>query len=85
MKVAFTSPFRKDYQGLPTGIQEQIDAQIARLLENPRHPSLRCKKMEGRAAFWEARVTKDYRLTFEIVAGVYLLRRVGTHDILKKP
>lgn len=85
MKIAFTPPFRKDYQGLPVGIQEQIDAQITRLLENPRHPSLRCKKMEGRAAIWEARVTKGYRLTFEIVDDVYLLRRVGTHDILKKP
>ena len=85
MKVAFTPLFRKDYQKLQAGIQEQIDAQITRLLVNPRHPSLRCKKMEGCAAVWEARVTKGYRLTFEIRDDVYLLRRVGTHDILKKP
>jgi mRNA-degrading endonuclease RelE of RelBE toxin-antitoxin system len=85
MKVAFTQPFIKDYKGLPTDIQEEVDAQIARLLANPRHPSLRSKKMEGHAVIWEARVTKGYRLTFEIRDDTYLLRRVGTHDILRKP
>jgi mRNA-degrading endonuclease RelE of RelBE toxin-antitoxin system len=40
MKVAFTKPFLRDYQGLPEHIQQQIDAQIERLLGNPKHPSL---------------------------------------------
>jgi addiction module RelE/StbE family toxin len=84
MKVAFTKPFKRDYKGLPENIQELIDKQIAHLLENPKHPSLQIKKMESRQTIWEARITKGYRMTFQIVGDTYLLRRVGTHSILKK-
>jgi mRNA-degrading endonuclease RelE of RelBE toxin-antitoxin system len=85
VKLAFTKPFKRDYKGLPENIQELIDKQIAHLLENSRHPSLQIKKMEGRQPIWEARITKGYRMTFQIVGDTYLLRRVGTHSILKKP
>jgi mRNA-degrading endonuclease RelE of RelBE toxin-antitoxin system len=85
VKLAFTKPFKRDYKGLPENIQELIDKQIFHLLENPRHPSLQIKKMEGRQTIWEARITKGYRMTFQIVGDSYLLRRVGTHSILKKP
>jgi len=85
MKVAFTKPFIRDYQGLPALIQKQIDEQLERLLENPRHPSLRMKKMEGHASVMEIRVTGGYRLTLQIDGDTYLLRRVGSHDILKRP
>ena len=85
MKVAFTKPFKRDYQGLPKNIQKQIDEQITRLLDNPKHPSLRIKKMEGRQSIWEARITEGYRMTFQVDGDTYLLRRAGTHDILKRP
>jgi len=85
MKLAFTKPFKRDYKGLPENIQELIDKQIAHLLENPKYPSLQIKKMESRQTIWEARITKGYRMTFQIVGDTYLLRRVGTHSILKKP
>ncbi len=55
------------------------------LLENPRHPSLRIKKMEDPRQIWEASITKSYRFTFQIQRDTYLLRRIGTHDILKTP
>jgi addiction module RelE/StbE family toxin len=85
MKVAFTKPFKRDYQGLPENIQKQIDEQIMRLLVNPKQPSLRIKKMEGRQSVWEAKITGGYRMTFQINGDTYLLRRAGTHDILKRP
>jgi len=85
MKIAFTAPFLNDYKDLSLRLQEQADKQITRLIENPKHPSLRINKMEGHHSIWEARVTKGYRMTFEIKNDTFLLRRVGTHDILKKP
>ncbi|MFH0789499.1 MAG: type II toxin-antitoxin system RelE/ParE family toxin [Pseudomonadota bacterium] len=85
MKVAFTKPFIRDYDGLPGPIQQEIDEQIKHLLDNPKHPSLRLKKMEGRQSIWEARITGGYRLTLQIDGDTSLLRRVGTHNILKKP
>lgn len=53
------------------------------LIRNPRHPSLRVKKLRGTDKF-EIRVSKGYRLTFRYADDVLELRRVGTHDILKK-
>jgi len=53
------------------------------LIRNPRHPSLRVKKLRGTDKF-EIRVSKGYRLTFRFADDVLELRRVGTHDILKK-
>jgi len=85
VKLAFTKPFKQDYKKLSGNIQELIDKQIAHLLENPKHPSLQIKKMEGRQSIWEARITKGYRMTFQIVGDTYLLRRAGTHSVLKKP
>jgi len=85
MKIAFTVPFLNDYNGLSARLQEQADKQIDRLIENPNHPSLRAKKMEGHHSIWEARITKGYRMTFEIKNDTFLLRRIGTHDILKRP
>jgi len=85
VKLAFTKPFKQDYKKLSGNIQELIDKQIAHLLENPKLPSLQIKKMEGRQSIWEARITKGYRMTFQIVGDTYLLRRAGTHSVLKKP
>jgi mRNA-degrading endonuclease RelE of RelBE toxin-antitoxin system len=85
VKVSFTKPFKRDYHALPKEIQELINKQIAHLMENPHHPSLRIKKMEGHESVWEARVTKGYRMTFHIYGDTCLLRRVGPHSILKMP
>jgi addiction module RelE/StbE family toxin len=85
VKVSFTKPFKRDYKGLPENIQDQIDKQIIQLIENPKHPSLNIKKMEGHKSIWEARITKGYRMTFQIDGDIYLIRRVGTHSILRRP
>ena len=34
---------------------------------------------------WEGRITKGYRFTFQVRQDTYLLRRIGTHDILAAP
>lgn len=85
MKIVFSKPFVKDYHRQTPQIQQQIDRQIERLVENPRHPSLQMKKMEGHQSIWEARITEGYRMTFQIDSDTYVFRRAGTHDILKKP
>jgi len=85
VKVSFTKPFKRDYKGLPQNIRDQIDKQIIQLVENPQHPSLNMKKMEGHKSIWEARITKGYRMTFQIDGDSCLLRRVGTHAVLKRP
>ena len=46
----------------------------------------RLQKMQpiSRGIF-EARVTRAYRMTFQVEGADLILRRVGTHDILRTP
>ncbi|GFP25096.1 hypothetical protein HKBW3S25_00546 [Candidatus Hakubella thermalkaliphila] len=80
MKIQTTQPFDQDYETLPEEIKERADKQFTLLLENPRHPSLRLKKIKGIKDIWEGRITRDYRFTFQIDGDTYILRRIGKHD-----
>ena len=83
MKIRRTNSFLKDYRGLPAEIQDRVNKQLFYLIENPRHPSFRLKKLKGTDKF-EIRISRGYRLTFRYVEQIVELRRVGTHDLLRK-
>jgi mRNA-degrading endonuclease RelE of RelBE toxin-antitoxin system len=85
MRLFFTHSFIRDYQGLPKQLQQTVDKKLQLFQENPRHPSLHIKKMQDPRNIWEGRITQGYRFTFQIEEEVCLLRRLGTHDILKTP
>ncbi|RPI75086.1 MAG: hypothetical protein EHM45_15725 [Desulfobacteraceae bacterium] len=85
MHLSFTAKFKKQYAKLPQPIKELTQKQLGFLLTNPQHPSLNIKKMQDPRNIWEGRITYSYRFTFQILDDVYLLRTVGTHDILNKP
>jgi hypothetical protein len=50
--------FWRAYRALPAEVRAAADKSFALLLTDPRHPSLRLKRI-GR--LWSARVTLDYR------------------------
>lgn len=75
--------FLEDYGRLPLEMQGRVDKQLKLLLENSSHPSLRLKKLKGTDKY-EIRISRGYRLTFRFYDRVLELRRVGTHDLLKK-
>lgn len=79
----FSGRFRKDYNVLPKDIRETFETKLALFLDNPRHPSLRVKRLVGTVDRWEGSVTMNYRFTFQWAAGTVLFRRIGTHDILR--
>lgn len=85
MKVQTTRPFDRDYARLPDDLKQRVDKQLALLLKDPRHPSLRLKRMRGTANIWEARVTGGYRMTLELADESIILRRIGPHDVLREP
>jgi len=85
VRIQTTKPFDKDYDSLQKEIKERASKQLTLLLENSRHPSLRIKKIKGHPTMWEGRITESYRFTFQIVGETYLLRRIGTHEILRTP
>jgi addiction module RelE/StbE family toxin len=80
MKLQWSSQFAKDYHKLPQQLQKQTDKALGLLLQDWRHPSLQAKKMKGeRQGEFEARITKNYRFTYQVRGNVFLLLRVGTH------
>lgn len=83
MQLLFTEPFKKDYQTLPTDVRKALDKALRFLIANPRHSSLRVKKLPG-TSIWYARITRAYRFTFHYRETLIILRRAGTHDILSK-
>ena len=85
MQFLRTERFKKDFQQLPTAIQDRTIKALERFVANPRHPSLQVKKMEGAPDIWELRVSDNYRVTFQRFSGGVLLRRVGTHNVLRQP
>ena len=86
-KIKFTRRFLKSFARLPLDVQEKIKKQIALLAENPRHPSLQTKPIQGTGGIYEARVDHDIRVTYERDAeDTLILRVVGRHDeTLKNP
>ena len=85
MKLLFTHSFIRDYHALPDQLQKTADKKLKLFLSNRRHPSLNIKKMQDHRDIWEGRITQGYRFTFQIAGEVCILRRLGTHDILRTP
>lgn len=85
MRLLRTERFKKDFRRLPVDIHTRAAKALELFVTNPRHPSLGIKKMEGAPGIWELRVTQGYRMTFQRLQGGLLLRRIGTHDILRQP
>ena len=85
MQLLRAERFQKDFRRLPRDIQAKLPATLERFMSNPRHPSLHTKKMEGVRDIWELRVSDNYRVTFQFVQEGVLLRRIGTHNVLRQP
>jgi mRNA-degrading endonuclease RelE of RelBE toxin-antitoxin system len=77
MNVLFTARFERSYGKAPAVIKRAFDKQLAFLLVNLRHPSLRAKKYD--AERWQARVTRDWRLYFRIEGETYILLDLMPH------
>ncbi len=86
-RIRYTKRFLSLFRKLPADIQLKVKKQIRLLAENPRHPSLRSKPIQGAMGIYEARIDRDYRLTYERqVDDTLVLRVVGRHDqALKNP
>lgn len=90
MQFRRTERFKKALRALPAPIQEKAIKALRLLAENPRHPSLQVKKIQGMENIWEGRVDQKYRFTFQLENEddqmVIVLRNIDNHDdCLKNP
>lgn len=79
MKLDYAERFIKSLEDAPPPIQNAFYKQSRLLLENLRHPSLRAKKYDEARDIWQARVTRDWRFYFKIVADTYYLIDIIAH------
>lgn len=89
MKIKFEAAFKRCFAKLTKEETKQTKAKIYLLEQNLYHPSLRVKKMKGKAGkegIYRMRVTKYLRVTFMIEGDTIYLRKVGGHEkTIKKP
>ena len=69
--------FWNRFRALPVPVQEIARKNYQILKENPRHPSLRFKKV---GKLWSARVGRDHRALAMEDKGGYVWVWIGTHE-----
>ena len=83
-KFRYKQSFKKDHNQLPPAVRKRADRCLEDLLLNPIPLSRQVKKRKGARKnnpdIWQARVTRDVRLTFEMDGEIAILRRIGTHS-----
>lgn len=80
-EFTFTPRFQKHFRKLT----EQEKNQLKLLAENPSHPSLRTKRIQGTADLFECSVNMDIRIIWYYEGNkMIILIDVGHHDILKQ-
>jgi mRNA-degrading endonuclease RelE of RelBE toxin-antitoxin system len=77
MQIRTTSHFDRSYHKAPPAIKRAFLKQVAYLLEDMRHPSLRAKKYDDER--WQGRVTRDWRFYFRIEGDTYILLDIIGH------
>jgi mRNA-degrading endonuclease RelE of RelBE toxin-antitoxin system len=85
MEFSYTAKFKKQYKKLPQPIKKSVKKQLGLLFSNPDPLSLKIKKMQDPREIWEGRISHSYRFTFQKTEDGYVLRAIGTHDILNNP
>jgi len=66
----------RGFNRLPTDIQRAAEKQYRLWLEDPRHPSVRFKKI---GVYWSARVTDDFRALGIMYGDTVIWFFIGSH------
>ena len=84
-QFTFTDRFQKHYRALTESEKKQLQNKLRLLAENPMHPSLRTKRIQGTNDLFECSVNMDIRIIWYYERDtMIILVDVGHHDILKQ-
>jgi mRNA-degrading endonuclease RelE of RelBE toxin-antitoxin system len=77
--------FQKHYKSFSAPEKKQVAKTLALLAENPIHPSLRAKRIQGSENLFEASVNMDIRIIWYYEGDqIIVLLDVGHHNILRR-
>ena len=84
-EFTFTARFQKNFKKLTEQEKKQLKKKLILLAENPFHPSLRTKHIQGTSDLFECSVNMDIRIIWYYEGDkMIILLDVGHHDILKQ-
>ena len=84
-KFTFTKRFQKHYRSLVDKEKRQLKNKLELLAEDPAHPSLRTKRIQGTTDLFESSVNMDIRIIWYYEGDkMIILLDVGRHNILKQ-
>lgn len=82
-RITFTKRFEKHFKDLNAQEKKQLRNKLQLLSENPMHPSLRTKRIQGTRDLFECSVNMDIRIIWYYEGDkMIILIDVGHHDIL---
>ncbi len=84
LQITFTERFQKHYRKLSEAEKKQFQSKLRLFAENPLHPSLRTKRIQGTDDLFEFSVNMDIRVIwyYEEETLVALID-IGHHDLLR--
>lgn len=84
LQIIYSERFQKHYKKLSANEKNQFKKKLVTFSENPFHPSLRTKRIQGTYELFEFSVNMDIRVIWfyekDLLAA---LVDIGHHDILK--
>jgi len=84
-QLTFTQRFKKHFKSLTAQEKDQIIIKLKLLAENPTHPSLRTKRIQGADKLFECSVNMNIRIIWYYEGDIIIiLLDVGHHDILRQ-
>ena len=82
-EFTYTPRFQKHFKTLSPAEKKQLKNRLVLLSENPFHPSLRTKRIQGSDGLFECSVNMDIRIIWYYEGDrMIILLDVGHHDIL---
>lgn len=81
IELVLTKEFKKSYLTIPQDIRKKVKKQIAFLIDNPAHPSLKIHRLNDE---WEFYVDIHYRCFFLREGAKIILLTVGSHRIVDR-
>lgn len=86
MKYYYSNLFKQKTKLLEENVKKALKNKLELMEKNPKHPSLRTKKIKGTKDIYEASITMNYRMTWQYYKDGILLRNICEHDkTLKNP
>lgn len=84
-QITFTRKFEKNYKKLNAAEKNQLKSKLKLFEENPLHPSLRAKRIQGTEELYEFSVNMDIRVIWCYEGNtIVLMLDIGHHAILDK-